>query len=202
MTVVDLPPLTPSQLEQLSSLFTILAPPSSNGSVAPSLGPKEVGFLLRSLGVPSTESEVLDLIAEVDSKGTGTMGFDEFVMVMGRGMDLELAAADEIDDAFKALASGPDYDAAAAQALEEDRKAKGGKPSPEQYVSALNLREAINGMATKGGQIVTKEEVDEMIAEADVDGNVGKIGKEDFKYMMETRHKEIDRKERGGGGGK
>ena len=40
------------------------------------------------------------------------------------------------------------------------------------------------------GVPITDEEIDEMLAEADVDNN-GKISREDFKFLMEQRHKNL-----------
>ena len=54
------------------------------------------------------------------------------------------------------------------------------------WVSKDDLLAAIKGLGVE----ITPEEVQEMLDEADVDTN-GKISRDDFKFMMEMRHKPI-----------
>jgi Ca2+-binding EF-hand superfamily protein len=56
------------------------------------------------------------------------------------------------------------------------------------FVSVHDLMAAFKEMGVE----IQEEEMREMVTEADVDGNGGKISMEDFKYLMETRHKEVN----------
>lgn len=46
----------------------------------------ELGTVMRSLGQNPTESELQDMINEVDADGNGTIDFPEFLMLMARKM--------------------------------------------------------------------------------------------------------------------
>jgi len=61
---------------------------------------KELGTVMRSLGQNPTQSELRDMINEVDADGSGTIDFSEFLTMMARkmhGTDSE----EEIKEAFK-----------------------------------------------------------------------------------------------------
>ena len=152
--------ISQSQKEELSKLFSLVST-TSPGSSTPTLGPKELGFVLRALGLNSTESEIRDMISEVDSTGSGRMDEAEFGCLMCRSMPAEAEPYEEIQDAFDKMGDG-------------------------EYVTVDDLLEAARGM---GGEM-QREEAREMVAEADVDGNGGRIGRSDWKYMLETKHKE------------
>lgn len=115
------------------------------------------------MGVYTSESEIRDVISEVDTTGSGTMGELEFVNFMLRSLKQEAEPFEEITDAFDEIGDGT-------------------------WVTRDNMSAAISAV----GYDVTDEEVGEMLAEADVDNN-GKISREDFKYLMETRHKNIEK---------
>jgi hypothetical protein len=55
---------------------------------------------MRSLGQNPSESELLDMINEVDTDGDGTINFEEFLTMMARKMK-EVDADDELKEAFK-----------------------------------------------------------------------------------------------------
>jgi len=153
--------ISDDQRTQLSSLFSLVSSPSPT-SPAPTIGHKELGFILRAVGVYSTESEIRDLISEVDTSGVGLMDYSEFVNLFSRSIAAEAEPYEEIQAAFDEIGNG-------------------------QYANVKDLREAFNKMGVQ----VKEEEVKEMVAEADVDNNGGKISRADFKYMMETRHKVV-----------
>ena len=46
----------------------------------------ELGTVMRSLGSNPTETELQDMINEVDADGNGTLDFDEFCQLMARQM--------------------------------------------------------------------------------------------------------------------
>merc|ERR1712100_993669 len=102
-----------------------------------------------------TEAELADMINEVDADGNGTIDFPEFLTMMARKMK-DTDSEEEILEAFKVF----------------DRDGYG-------FISAAELRHVMTNL----GEKLTDEEVDEMIREADVDGD-GQINYEEFVKMM------------------
>jgi len=116
---------------------------------------KELGTVMRSLGQNPTEAELQDMINEVDADGNGTIDFPEFLSLMARKMK-DTDTEEELIEAFKVF----------------DRDGNG-------FISAAELRHVMTNL----GEKLTDEEVDEMIREADVDGD-GQINYEEFVKMM------------------
>ena len=116
---------------------------------------QELGTVMRSLGQNPTEAELYDMINEADVAGSGTIEFREFLDMMARM--LKYADSEkEILEAFKVF----------------DKDGNG-------FVSPDELRQVMINM----GEKLTDEEVDEMIREADLDGD-GQINYEEFVRMM------------------
>lgn len=116
---------------------------------------KELGTVMRSLGQNPTEAELQDMINEVDADGNGTIDFPEFLTLMARKMK-DTDSEEELIEAFKVF----------------DRDGNG-------LISAAELRHVMTNL----GEKLTDEEVDEMIREADIDGD-GQINYEEFVGMM------------------
>lgn len=95
------------------------------------------------------------MINEVDADGSGTIDFPEFLSLMARKMK-DTDTEEELVEAFKVF----------------DRDGNG-------LISAAELRHVMTNL----GEKLTDEEVDEMIREADVDGD-GHINYEEFVRMM------------------
>ena len=119
---------------------------------------KELGTVMRSLGQNPTEAELMDMIHEVDADGNGTIDFPEFLTMMARKMK-DTDSAEEIKEAFKVF----------------DKDGNG-------FISAAELRHIMTNL----GEKLTDEEVDEMIREADVDGD-GQINYDEFVDMMMSK---------------
>ncbi|GMI27228.1 hypothetical protein TeGR_g1034 [Tetraparma gracilis] len=119
---------------------------------------KELGTVMRSLGQNPTEAELTDMINEVDADGNGTIDFPEFLTMMARKMK-DTDSEEEILEAFKVF----------------DKDGNG-------FISAAELRHIMTNL----GEKLTDEEVDEMIREADIDGD-GQINYEEFVKMMMSK---------------
>ncbi|XP_030520861.1 calmodulin-2/4-like isoform X3 [Rhodamnia argentea] len=128
---------------------------------------KELGTVMRSLGQNPTEAELQDMINEVDADGNGTIDFPEFLNLMARKMK-DTDSEEELKEAFRVF----------------DKDQNG-------FISAAELRHVMTNL----GEKLTDEEVDEMIREADVDGD-GQINYEEFVRVMmaKRREKRVERK--------
>merc|ERR1712060_664618 len=110
---------------------------------------------MRSLGQNPTEAEILDMIAEADTNGSGTIDFAEFLNLIARKIK-DGDAEEELRAAFRVF----------------DRDGNG-------LISASELRHVMTHL----GEKLSEEEVDIMIQEADVDMN-GQINYEEFVRVM------------------
>ncbi|EMP39433.1 Calmodulin, striated muscle [Chelonia mydas] len=118
----------------------------------------ELGNVMQSLGQNPTEAELQDMIGELDTDGSGTVDFPEFLSLMARKMR-DMDSEEEIREAFRVF--------------DEDGI---------RYISAAELRHVMTNL----GEKLTDEEVDEMIKEADADGN-GQVNYEEFVRMMASK---------------
>ncbi|XP_010279286.1 PREDICTED: calmodulin-like protein 11 [Nelumbo nucifera] len=116
---------------------------------------EELATVIRSLDQNPTEEELQDMISEVDADGNGTIEFGEFLTLMARKMK-ETDAEEELKEAFKVF----------------DKDQNG-------YISANELRNVMINL----GEKLTDEEVEQMIREADLDGD-GQVNYEEFVRMM------------------
>ncbi|KAM3349129.1 hypothetical protein ACQJBY_022330 [Aegilops geniculata] len=116
---------------------------------------KELGTVMRSLGQNPTEAELQDMINEVDADGNGTIDFPEFLNLMARKMK-DTDSEEELKEAFRVF----------------DKDQNG-------FISAAELRHVMTNL----GEKLTDEEVDEMVREADVDGD-GQINYDEFVKVM------------------
>ncbi|KAJ2880140.1 hypothetical protein H4R27_004901 [Coemansia aciculifera] len=115
----------------------------------------ELGSVMRSVGQNPTEAELQDMINEVDKDGNGTIDFGEFLSLMAR-QSSDNNEEEELKEAFRVF----------------DKDGNG-------FISAAELRHALTNL----GEKLTQEEVDEMIQEADVNGD-GQIDYDEFVKMM------------------
>ncbi|KAF3576228.1 hypothetical protein DY000_02032454 [Brassica cretica] len=134
--------------------FSLLQPPPNVRDIS-CITTKELGTVMRSLGQNPTEAELQDMINEVDADGNGTIDFPEFLNLMARKMK-DTDSEEELKEAFRVF----------------DKDQNG-------FISAAELRHVMTNL----GEKLTDEEVDEMIKEADVDGD-GQINYEEFVKVM------------------
>jgi calmodulin len=111
--------------------------------------------MMRSLGQNPSDSELRDMIDEVDADNAGTIDFAEFLTMMARKIK-ETDSEEEIKEAFKIF----------------DRDASG-------LISVAELRQVMASL----GENVTDDEMDEMIREAGREGD-GQIDYNEFVQLM------------------
>ncbi|GMY05323.1 calmodulin-7 isoform X2 [Fagus crenata] len=122
---------------------------------------KELGTVMRSLGQNPTEAELQDMVNEVDVDGSGTIEFSEFLSLMARKMK-DSDSEEQLKEAFRVF----------------DKDQDG-------FISAIELRNVLTNL----GEKLTDDEVDEMIREADADGD-GQINYEEFVKVMMTKRRQ------------
>ncbi|XP_017766022.1 PREDICTED: caltractin [Eufriesea mexicana] len=116
---------------------------------------KELKVAIRALGFEPRKEEIKKLIANVDPNGLCTLSFEQFLYLMSTKM-LEKDTEEEVLKAFCLF--------------DDDNTGK---------ISFKNLKR----VATELGENLTDEELQEMIDEADKDGD-GEISQEEFLRIM------------------
>lgn len=119
----------------------------------------ELALLIRSLNQNPTESEIRDMIIEIDSQQTGILDFPEFISLMARRIK-DVNPEEELREAFQVLDSNK--------------------------LGFINGNELFH-YVSKLGEKFTEDEAKQMIKEADPDGS-GQIRYEDFIKMLTTRY--------------
>merc|ERR1719217_1275246 len=116
---------------------------------------EELGVVMRSLGRKPTMEELKAMIAEVDDDGNESIEFPEFLKLMASKLQ-DTDSVEEMREAFMVF----------------DRDKSGS-------VTASELKHVMNNL----GEQVTNEEVEEMIKEADADGD-GELSFDDFLQFI------------------
>lgn len=116
---------------------------------------KELKVAMRALGFEPKKEEIKKMIAEVDKDGTGKLSYEEFLNLMTNKM-AEKDTREEILKAFRLF--------------DDDDTGK---------ISFKNIKR----VAKELGENLTDEELQEMIDEADRDGD-GEINQEEFLRIM------------------
>eukprot|EP00741_Cyanophora_paradoxa_P018458 tig00021070_g17821.t1 len=124
---------------------------------------KELAAFMQSLGQNPTAAELQDMINRVDADGNGTVDFPEYLVLMGREM-MDTDVEDELVEAFKVF----DKDG-------------------NSYISASEYGHVMTNL----GERLTTEELDEMVREADFDGD-GQVNLEEFLKNMTSSSAQID----------
>jgi calmodulin len=119
---------------------------------------KELGTVMKNLGQNPSETELEEMIKQVDLDGNGTIDFKEFLGLMVRKMK-DSDTEEELLEAFKVF----------------DRDGNG-------FITSHELRHVMTNL----GQSLTPEEIEEMVREADVDGD-GQINYDEFVKMMMSK---------------
>jgi centrin-1 len=116
---------------------------------------KELKVAMRALGFEPKKEEVIKMINEVDTDGSGLIRFEDFFRLMSTKV-LNRDPKEEILKAFKLF--------------DDDNTGK---------ISFKNLKR----VAKELGEKLTDEEIQEMIDEADRDGD-GEVSEEEFLRIM------------------
>merc|ERR1711881_118997 len=118
---------------------------------------KELKVAMRALGFEPKKEEVKKMISDIDKDGDGTIDFDEFMMMMTAKMG-EKDSREEIIKAFRLF--------------DDDETGR---------ISFKNLKR----VAKELGETMTDEELQEMVDEADRDGD-GELNEEEFLRIMKN----------------
>ena len=116
---------------------------------------KELKVAMRALGFEPKKEEIRKLLNDVDKAGEGVIKFDDFLDIMTQKM-LERDPVEEMKKAFHLIC--------------------------EEGQDKITLK-SLQKVAKELGENMTVEELQEMIEEADRDGD-GEIGEEDFIKIM------------------
>ncbi|NXU66839.1 CETN2 protein, partial [Horornis vulcanius] len=120
-----------------------------------SIDVKELKVAMRALGFEPKKEEIKKMISDIDKEGTGKISFSDFLTVMSQKM-AEKDSKEEILKAFKLF--------------DDDETGK---------ISFKNLKR----VAKELGENLTDEELQEMIDEADRDGD-GEVNEQEFLRIM------------------
>jgi calmodulin len=123
-----------------------------------SITTKELGDVMRALGANPTNTELQEMIAEVDKDNSGKIEFNEFLDLFARKMK-DPDTEEDLIEAFKIF----------------DKDGSGN-------ISAQELRHVMTTL----GEKLTEEEADEMIREADTNGD-GYIDYVEFVKIMMSK---------------
>jgi len=118
----------------------------------------ELGVVMRSLGQKPTETDLRGMVKEVDQDGNGSIEFDEFLLMMAR----KLKAADgeeEMYHAFKVFDKNDDG-----------------------FITFDELKRVMCSI----GERLTDEEIEDMIKEADLNGDK-KIDYKEFISIITSK---------------
>ncbi|XP_046679019.1 neo-calmodulin-like isoform X2 [Homalodisca vitripennis] len=118
----------------------------------------ELGVVMRSLGQRPSETELRDMVNEVDQDGNGTIEFNEFLQMMSKKMK-GADGEDELREAFRVF----------------DKNNDG-------LISSTELRHVMTNL----GEKLSDEEVDDMIKEADLDGD-GMVNYDEFVTILTSK---------------
>merc|ERR1711872_222994 len=125
---------------------------------------EELGVVLRSMGQNPSEQELKEMISEMDEDDSGTVDFQEFVILMKRKTaENEDKGNDDIEEAFKVF----------------DRNNDG-----------VICHDELAAVMVSLGNPRTPQEIEEMIAEEDHDKD-GVITKDEFIRMLTERKKKV-----------
>ena len=138
--------ISEEQIEQCREIFN-LYDKDGDGTI----DSRELGDIMRSLGIYPSNEEVLEMLKEVDTDKSGKINFEEFL------------------DLFTKKINEPDTEEDYIEAFKTFDKDDSGLITPKNLVSVMKSL----------GERITEEEAEEMIKSADDDGD-GTINFKEF----------------------
>ncbi|GFO45989.1 calmodulin [Plakobranchus ocellatus] len=133
-----------------------------------SISTEELGTVMRNLGQFPSMDELNQMLKEIDIDGDGTFSFEEFVQVMANVGGISENSEEDEEEELR-------------QAFTVFDKRKCG------YITPSDLRAVLQCM----GEELSEDQIDDMIAEVDIDGD-GKINFEEFIACMRSDEEEED----------
>ncbi|NP_001079723.1 troponin C1, slow skeletal and cardiac typeS homeolog [Xenopus laevis] len=146
--------LTEEQKNEFRAAFDIFVQDAEDGCIST----KELGKVMRMLGQSPTPEELQESIDEVDEDGSGTVDFDEFLVMMVRCMkdDSKGKSEEELSDLFRMF----------------DINADG-------YIDLDELKEMLEAT----GETITEDDIEELMRDGDKN-NDGRIDYDEFLEFM------------------
>ncbi|GLD75506.1 troponin C type 1a (slow) isoform X1, partial [Lates japonicus] len=146
--------LTDEQKNEFKAAFDIFVQDAEDGCIST----KELGKVMRMLGQNPTPEELQEMIDEVDEDGSGTVDFDEFLVMMVRCMkdDSKGKSEEELAELFRMF----------------DKNADG-------YIDLDELKT----MLESTGEAITEDDIEELMKDGDKN-NDGKIDYDEFLEFM------------------
>ncbi|KAF3829072.1 hypothetical protein GH733_003336 [Mirounga leonina] len=149
------PPPPPPHLDtEFKAAFDIFVLGAEDGCIST----KELGKVMRMLGQNPTPEELQEMIDEVDEDGSGTVDFDEFLVMMVRCMkdDSKGKSEEELSDLFRMF----------------DKNADG-------YIDLDELKVMLQAT----GETITEDDIEELMKDGDKN-NDGRIDYDEFLEFM------------------
>ncbi|KAH8693870.1 putative calmodulin [Talaromyces proteolyticus] len=143
--------LTEDQIARFKDAFAVFDK-DGNGDITA----EELGEVMHSLGQNPTETELQDIVNELDVDHTGTIDFQEFLAFMAHKV-VETDDEAELREAFRVF----------------DQDGSGS-------IDAEEIRRVMKSI----GENLTDEEIDDMIRQADANGD-GTIDYEEFVNLLQ-----------------
>lgn len=143
--------LTEDEISELKESFELFDR-DGDGSIST----KELGIVMRSLGQNATDTELADMVSQVDSEGSGRFEFTDFLNMM-RSKIRDTDNQVELREAFNVFDKDGD--------------------------NFINISDLLHIMKHLGEKL-TEEEAEIMIHEVDIDGD-GRVSYEEFSRMIE-----------------
>ncbi|XP_045912968.1 troponin C type 1b (slow) isoform X1 [Micropterus dolomieu] len=151
--------LTEEQKNEFKAAFDIFIQDAEDGCIST----KELGKVMRMLGQNPTPEELQEMIDEVDEDGSGTVDFDEFLVMMVRCMKEESKgkSEEELAELFRMF----------------DKNGDG-------YIDLEELK----AMLESTGEAITEDDIEELMKDGDKN-NDGKIDYDDAWVPRQMRKK-------------
>ncbi|KAG7574458.1 EF-hand domain [Arabidopsis suecica] len=160
--------LTDNQISEFKEAFKLF---DKNGDGC--ITAKELGTVMRSLGENQTAAELQDMINEADLDGNGTIDFPEFLCLMAKNLSHDQVPPRQTKKTMV------DYHLTDDQISEFKEAFRVFDKNGDGYITVNELRITMSSL----GENQTKAELQDMINEADADGD-GTISFPEFVCVM------------------